>query len=127
MSMAICSKEIEMKQFKSSFTEILKFGFSLFLICTLGIVSFVQASESEVSVPKGIQDIVNSLKQASADNKSRDEDLRLIKKEIAKDAKAEDLYSQYYFQAKAAQNLGRINTRIDLLNKSIVKDSLTNK
>ena len=108
-----------MKQFKSSFTEILKFGFSLLLLGTLGIVSSVQASESEVSVPKGIQDIVNSLKQASADNKSRDEDLRLIKKEIAKDAKAEDLYSQYYFQAKAAQNLGRINTRIDLLNKSL--------
>jgi len=108
-----------MKKFKSSFTEILKFGFSLLLIGTLGIVSSVQASESEVSVPKGIQDIVNSLKQASADNKSRDDDLKLLAKDISKDAKAEDQYSHYYFQAKAAQNLGRINTRIDLLNKSL--------
>ena len=117
--MAICPKEIEMKKFKSSFTEILKFGLSMLLISTLGIVSSVQASESEVSVPKGIQDIVNSLNQASAGDRSRDDDLRLINKETPKEAKDEDLYSHFYFQAKAAQKLGRINQRIDFLNKSL--------
>jgi CHAT domain-containing protein len=108
-----------MKKFKSSFTEILKFGLSMLLISTLGIVSSVQASESEVSVPKGIQDIVNSLNQASAGDRSRDDDLRLINKETPKEAKDEDLYSHFYFQAKAAQKLGRINQRIDFLNKSL--------
>ena len=91
----------------------------LLLISSLNPVFAAQTSENEISVPKGIQDIVTLLKQASADKKSRDDDLQLISKEISKDAKAEDQYSHYYFQAKAAQRLGRINLRIDFLNKSL--------
>ena len=118
-SVTIWIKEIDMKAFTVFFTEFLKFGLSLLLIGTPLVVLAAQVADTEVSVPKGIQDIVSLLKQASADNKSKEDDLKLINKEISKDAKAEDQYSHYYFQAKAAQKLGRINLRIDFLNKSL--------
>jgi CHAT domain-containing protein len=117
--MAICTKEIEMKIFKTYSKNFLHLSLSLVLTSNVGIAFSAQANESEVSVPKGIQDIVNSLKQANADNKSRDDDQRLLAKDISKDGKAEDLYSHYYFQAMAAHRLGRINQRIDFLTKSL--------
>lgn len=96
-----------------------RLAISLLLITSMGLVFAAQASETEVSVPKGIQDVVNLLKQASVDKKTREDDLKLISKEVSKTAKAEVQYGEYYFQALAAERLGRINLRIDLLNKSL--------
>ncbi|MCX7253059.1 MAG: hypothetical protein NTX83_01775, partial [Burkholderiales bacterium] len=108
-----------MKIFKTFFNGIPQFVLSLLLIGSVGLALASQNFEDEVSVPKGIQDIVISLKQASVEKKSREDDLKLISKEVSKTAKAEVQYSEYYFQAMAAERLGRINLRIDLLNKSL--------
>ena len=96
-------------------------GFFLGVICALGmeVCTATQISETEVSVPKGIQDIVDLLRQSTKNIKSREDDLKLLDKEISIDAKQEDKYSHYYFQARAAENLGRINLRIELLSKSL--------
>lgn len=105
---------------KTAFFKLfVRVAFGLLITSSIGHVSAAQALETDVSVPKGIQDIVALLNQTSADNKSRDDDLKLLSKDPPKDASTEDLYSHYYFQAKAAQRLGRINLRVDLLNKSL--------
>ena len=84
-----------------------------------GICATTQVAEAEISVPKSIQDIVDLIKQAPTDNKLRDQDLKLLDKEISNNAKEEEQYIHYYLQARAAQRLGRINLRIELLNKSL--------
>ena len=108
-----------MKSLNPNMSKFIRVGVSLLLIISSESVFSAQISEVEISVPKGIQDVVISLKQASVDHKSRDADLLLLNKEISKEASIDDLYSHYYFQAKAAQQLGRINLRVELLNKTL--------
>ena len=98
---------------------LLRFAICLYLTNTLGVALAAQASETEVSVPKGMQDIVNLIKQANVDAKSRDADLKLIAEKVANDSSAQDKYIFYYLQSVAADRLGRIDLRIEFLKKAL--------
>ena len=93
------------------------------LIGSMGMAAIValaaQPAEIEISVPKGIQDVVTLIDKTSADTKTRDADLELINQQVSNDASTEGKYSFYYFQARAAERLGRLNLRIDFLKKAL--------
>ena len=92
------------------------------ILCAASMMGFsfaAQNSESDVSVPKGIQDIVSLIKKTEIDAKSRDADIKLIGEQVAGDASAEQKYVFYYLQAMAAERLGRIDLRIDFLKKAL--------
>jgi hypothetical protein len=91
----------------------------LLITGSVGIALAAQEAESEVSVPKGIQDIASLIKQTAADSKSRDADIKLIAEKIADDASAQDKYVFYYLQAQAAERLGRIDLRINFLKRAL--------
>ncbi len=92
------------------------------ILCAASMMGFsfaAQNSESDVSVPRGIQDIVSLIKKTEIDAKSRDADIKLIGEQVAGDASAEQKYVFYYLQALAAERLGRIDLRIDFLKKAL--------
>jgi CHAT domain-containing protein/tetratricopeptide (TPR) repeat protein len=101
------------------FNVLAKFSVSVLLTCSLSVTLAAQVSETEVSVPKGIQDIVSLIKQTDIDTKSRDADIKLISEKIATDAPIQDKYVFYYLQALAADRLGRIDLRITFLKNAI--------
>jgi hypothetical protein len=92
---------------------------ALSLTSFLGLAFAAQNSDTDVSVPKGIQDIVTLIKQTTADTKSRDVDLQRIANKVAVEASAKDKYIFYYLQARAAERLGRVDLRIDFLKKAL--------
>jgi len=75
--------------------------------------------EAEVSVPRGIQDIVQFIKEASFDIESRDKDIASLAQTPPTDASNQDKYVFYFLQAQAADRLGRIDLKIDLLKKAL--------
>jgi len=75
--------------------------------------------EAEVSVPKGIQDVIKLINSSTVDVKSRDQAIQLLEQNVATDASQQDKYIFYYLQARAAERLGRIDLRIDLLTKAL--------
>lgn len=89
------------------------------LMCTLGFANAAQPSETDVTVPKGIQDIVSLIKQTSGNTKSRDADIQLIAEKVSPEALAQDKYVFYYLQALAAERLGRIDLRIGFLKNAL--------
>ena len=101
------------------FNLLAKFAVSMLLICPLGISLAAQVSETEVSVPKGIQDIVSLIKQTGVDTKSRDADIKLISEKVVADASVQDKYIFYYLQSQAADRLGRIDLRINFLKNAL--------
>ena len=91
------------------------------IMCTLGleVCAAAQVSEAEVSVPKGIQDIVALIKNSTADSKARESDIKLLSEQPASNLSIQDKYAFYYLQSLAAERLGRIDLRIDLLKKAL--------
>lgn len=75
--------------------------------------------EAEVSVPKGIQDIVQLIKEATVDIESRDKDIASLAQTPPADASNQDKYIFYFLQAQAADRLGRVDLKIDLLKKAL--------
>ena len=96
-----------------------RFAICLYLSSAMGVALAAQVSEPEVSVPKGIQDIVTLIKQTDVDAKSRDADIKLIKEKVAVEASTQDKYIFYYLQAQAADRLGRIDLRINFLKNAL--------
>jgi tetratricopeptide (TPR) repeat protein len=90
-------------------------------MCTLGleVCDAAQISDAEVSVPKGIQDIVALIKNSTADSKARESDIKLLSEQPASNLSTQDKYAFYYLQSLAAERLGRIDLRVDLLKKSL--------
>jgi CHAT domain-containing protein len=78
-----------------------------------------QNSETDISVPRGIQDIVALIKQTAVDTQSRDADIKRLSEKVPADASPQDKYIFYYLQAQAAERLGRIDLRIDFLKNAL--------
>ena len=89
------------------------------LSSALVVAYAAQNSDADVSVPKGIQDIVELLKQTTVNAKARDADIKLIGDTVPADASAQDKYIFYYLQGQAAERLGRIDLRIGFLKKAL--------
>jgi len=104
---------------RTSFRVFVKFVIRLLLTSLAGTVLAAQLAETEVSVPKGIQDIVTLIKQTAVDTKSRDADIVRIAQKVPVEASAQDKYIFYYLQALAADRLGRIDLRINFLKNAL--------
>ncbi len=78
-----------------------------------------QIAEAEVTVPKGIKDIVALLEGASVNRKSREADIALIGQSAPTAGTDQDKYIFYYLQAQAAERLGRIDLRVGFLKKAL--------
>ena len=81
-----------LKKFLNIATRLLQ---ALVLTSSLGYTFAAQNSEADVTVPKGIQDIVNLIKQTAGDTKSRDADIKLISEKVPAGATAQDKYVFY--------------------------------
>jgi len=99
--------------------KFIKFGFNLLLIGFVQVVFSAQVSEPEVSVPKGIQDIVSLIKNSAIDSKARDADIKLVNEQVPINLSTQDKYAFYYLQSLAAERLGRIDLRVDFLKKAL--------
>jgi len=108
-----------MKTLNLYFFKFIKFGFNLLLIGFVQVVFSAQVSESEVSVPKGIQDIVSLIKNSAVDPKARDTDIKLVNEPAPNNLSTQDKYAFYYLQSLAAERLGRIDLRVDFLKKAL--------
>jgi len=97
----------------------LQLALTLLFIGAGGFALSAQNSQDEVSVPKGIQDIEKMLKLASVDNKSRDTDIKFLATDPEPSATNEEKYIHYFLQSEAAGRLGRVDTRIAVLNKAL--------
>ena len=86
---------------------------------SMSVAVAAENATGEQSVPKTIQDIVQIINAADADNKQRNADLQLINDKAPGNASHEDRYVLAYLQAQAADRLGRMDLRIDFLKKAL--------
>ena len=98
---------------------ITRFAIGLFITTHVGIALAAQASETEVSVPKGIQDIVSLINKTVIDTKTLDADIKLVNARVSESESKTEKFTFYYLQAQAAERLGRIDLRIDFLRKAL--------
>ena len=108
-----------MKIFKTFFNGIPQFVLSLLLIGFVGLTLAAQNSEDEVSVPKGIQDIVLLIKNSAVETKTRQADIKLVSEQASSKLANQEKYAFYYLQSLAAERLGRIDLRVDFLKKAL--------
>ena len=108
-----------MKIFKTFFNGIPQFVLSLLLIGFVGLTLAAQNSEDEVSVPKGIQDIVLLIKNSAVETKTRQADIKLLSEQASSNLANQEKYAFYYLQSLAAERLGRIDLRVDFLKKTL--------